>query len=102
MNFTSHFPGNQSKIQSKPPNNQTNNYSRKKFQRTQEQLPPLAIPLSEMYQRLLSIGQIALIPVVPLQPPFPQCYKPDQNYECHISIVGHNIDGCLAFKKKLL
>nr|XP_034893121.1 uncharacterized protein LOC118032519 [Populus alba] len=40
-----------------------------KHQRAQEQLPPLPLPLNEMYQKLLSIGYIAPEPLTPLQPP---------------------------------
>ena len=46
------------------------------FQRVQEQLPPLPLPLNEMYQKLLSIRQIAPEPLPPLQPPYPNWYKP--------------------------
>ena len=38
------------------------------YQRVQEQLPPLPLPLNEMYQKLLSIRHIALEPLAPLQP----------------------------------
>jgi hypothetical protein len=34
------------------------------------------MPLKDMYAKLLSIGQIAPIPTLPLQPPFPIRYKP--------------------------
>jgi hypothetical protein len=33
----------------------------KSFQRVQEQLPPLPLPLNEMYQKLLSIRHVSLI-----------------------------------------
>jgi len=39
-----------------------------KHQRVHEQLPPLPLPLNEMYQKLLSIGHIAPEPLTPLQP----------------------------------
>jgi hypothetical protein len=55
-----------------------------------------------MHKRLLSIGQIALVPLPPLQPPFPAWYKPDQKCEYHAGAPGHNIDGCIAFKRKIL
>jgi len=42
-----------------------------KHQRVQEQLPPLPLPLNEMYQKLLSIRHIALETLTPLQPPYP-------------------------------
>jgi len=41
------------------------------YQRVQEQLPPLPLPLNEMYQKLLSIGQVAPEPLMPVQPPYP-------------------------------
>lgn len=72
------------------------------FQRVQEQLPPLPLPLNEMYQKLLSIGQIAPEPLTPLQPPYPNWYKPELNCEYHAGITGHSIYTCNAFKRKLL
>ena len=55
-----------------------------------------------MYQKLLSIGYIALEPLTPLQPPYPNWYKPDLTCEYHASVVGHNIHACSAFKKRLM
>jgi len=55
-----------------------------------------------MYQRLHSIGQVAPIPLTLLQSPFPQWYKPDKKCEYHAGLVGHNIDGCFAFKRRIL
>jgi len=73
-----------------------------KHQRVQEQLPPLPLPLNEMYQKLLSIGHIAPEPLTPLQPPFPNWYKPDLTCEYHVGAAGHNIHTCSAFKKRLM
>ena len=73
-----------------------------KHQRAQEQLPLLPLPLNEMYQKLLSIGYIAPEPLTPLQPPYPNWYKPDLTCEYHVDIVGHNIHTCSAFKKRLM
>jgi hypothetical protein len=53
-----------------------------------------------MYQRLLSIGQVAFVPLTPLQPPFPNWFKPDKKCKYHVGVVSHNIDGCVAFKEK--
>ena len=55
-----------------------------------------------MYQKLLSIGQIAPEPLTPLQPPYPNWYKPELNCEYHAGITGHSIYTCNAFKRKLL
>jgi hypothetical protein len=72
------------------------------YQRVPEQLPPLPLPLNEMYQKLLSIGHIAPEPLASVQPPYPNWYKPKLNCEYHAGIVGHNIHTCNAFKRKLL
>ena len=103
LNFASPFPGNQTNTQNNL-NNQANNTfcPRRNFPPDQEQLPPLPMPLTKMYQRLLSIGQVVPVPLIPLQPPFPNWYKPDQKCEYHAGAVGHNIDGCLGFKRKIL
>ena len=73
-----------------------------KHQRVQEQLPLLSLPLNEMYQKLLSIGHIALKPLTPLQPPYPNWYRPNLAYDYHASVVRHNIHTCSAFKKRLM
>jgi len=70
------------------------------YQRVQEQLPPLPLPLNEMYQKLLSIGHVALEPLTPVQPPYPNWYKPKLNCEYHAGIVGHSIHTCNVFKRK--
>eukprot|EP00258_Populus_trichocarpa_P023615 XP_024439634.1 uncharacterized protein LOC112323891 [Populus trichocarpa] len=72
------------------------------YQRVQEQLPPLPLPLDEMYQKLLSIGQVAPEPLTPVQPPYPSWYKPELTCEYHVGIAGHSIHTCNAFKRKLL
>eukprot|EP00258_Populus_trichocarpa_P039875 XP_024455894.1 uncharacterized protein LOC112327337 [Populus trichocarpa] len=72
------------------------------YQRVQEQLPSFPLPLNEMYQKLLSIGHIAPEPLPPVQPPYPNWYKPELNCEYHAGIVGYNIYTCNAFKRKLL
>jgi hypothetical protein len=72
------------------------------YQRVQEQLPPLLLPLNEMYQKLLSIGHIALEPLAPMRPLYPTWYNPELNCEYHAGIAGHSIHTCNAFKRKLL
>jgi len=73
-----------------------------KHQRIQEQRPPLPLPLNEMYQKLLSIGYIAPEPLTPLQPPYPNWYKPDLTCEYHAGAARHNIHTCSAFKNRLI
>jgi hypothetical protein len=76
--------------------------SQTKHQRIQEQLPPLSLPLNEIYQKLLSIRHVAPEPLTPLQPPYPNWYNPDLTCEYHAGTAGHNIHTCSAFKKRLM
>jgi hypothetical protein len=72
------------------------------YQKVQEQLPPLPLPLNEMYQKLVSIGQVAPEPLTPMQPPYPNWYKPELTCEYHVGVAGHSIHTCNTFKRKLL
>ncbi|XP_052304654.1 uncharacterized protein LOC127904525 [Populus trichocarpa] len=98
INFNQTFSPNRTNNQS----NYQNHYQRPHTKYTSEQLPPLPMPLKDMYTKLLSIGQIALIPTLPLQPPFPIWYKPELACEYHGGNPGHGIETCYAFKKRLL
>jgi len=88
--------------QTKFPTNNQSNYQRRNNQQPEEQLPPLPITLKELYAKLLSIGQIAPIPIPPIQPPFPTWYNPEVTCEYHAGNAGHSIETCVAFKKRVL
>nr|XP_034900655.1 LOW QUALITY PROTEIN: uncharacterized protein LOC118038417 [Populus alba] len=64
----------------------------------------IAEPLEkrELYAKLLSIGQIAPLPIPPMQPPFPAWYNPEVTCEYHAGHAGHSIEACFAFKRKVL
>jgi hypothetical protein len=98
INFNQPFSPNRTNNQS----NYQNHYQRPHTKYTSEQLPPLPMPLKDMYAKLLSIGQIAPIPTLPLQPPFPIWYKPELACEYHGGNPGHGIETCYAFKKRLM
>lgn len=70
MNFTKPFTLNQTKRINSQPNIQ-NNHQSQNIRYTLEQLPPLPMYLKDLYAKLSSIGHIAPIPALPLQPPFP-------------------------------
>jgi hypothetical protein len=101
-NFNFPIPARKLEPQDHQVKNQAESFPKRNYQRTQEQLPPLSLPLNEMYQKLLSIGQVVPVPLTPLQPPYPSWYKPDLTCEYHTDIAGHNIHTCNAFKRKLL
>jgi hypothetical protein len=69
---------------------------------SKKKLPQLPLPLNEMYQKLLSIGQVAPEPLTLVQPPYPSWYKPELTCDYHAGVTGHSIHTCNAFKRKLL
>ncbi|XP_073259781.1 uncharacterized protein [Populus alba] len=97
MNFAKPFNTNRANPQ---PNNQNNQRPYTGY--SSEQLPPLPMPLKDLYAKLLSIGQIAPILLPPIQPPFPLWYKPELTCEYHAGNPGHGIETCYAFKRRLL
>jgi hypothetical protein len=99
INFTKSLSVNQP---TNPLENQAKNNPRRAYQRNQEQLLPLPIPLREMYAKLLSICHMIPLLFPPLKPLFLNWYKPDLTCEYHAGNLDHNIDTCLAFKRKLL
>jgi hypothetical protein len=101
-NFNFPIPARKPEPQNHQIKNQAESFLKNNYQKTQEQLPPLPLPMNEMYQKLLSIGQVAPVPLAPLQPPYPSWYKPDLTCEYHVDVTGHNIHTCNAFKRKLL
>jgi hypothetical protein len=60
------------------------------------------MPLKVLYAKLLSIGQITLILLPPIQLPFPIWYKPELTCEYHAGNPGHGIETYYAFKRRLL
>jgi hypothetical protein len=55
-----------------------------------------------MYQKLLSIKDVALEPLTPLQPTYPNWYKPDLICKYYAGAAGYNIQTCSALKKMLM
>jgi len=100
-NFNFPIPTRKLEPQNQQVKNQAESFPKKNYQKTQEQ-PSLLLPLNEMYQKLLSIRQVAPVPLTPLQPPYPSWYKPDLTCEYHAGVAGHIIHTCNAFKIKLL
>jgi hypothetical protein len=101
INFTKPLHPNSPSRINHPPNSQ-NNYQRPYTKYTSEQLPPLPMPLKDLYAKLLSIRQITPILLPPIQPPFLKWYKPELACEYHANNPGHEIETCYAFKRKLL
>jgi len=95
MNFNKPFSPNRT-------NYQSNNHQRQNTKYILEQLPPLPMPLKDLYAKLLSIGHIAPIPALPLQPLFPIGHKPELTCDYHAGNPWHDLETCYTFKRRLL
>ena len=62
---------------------------------------PVPAPLSHIYRALLQGGRIQPVFTRPLQPPFPEWYKPDVTCEFHSNVPGHSTDQCFTLKRKV-
>ena len=100
INFTKPSIPNQS-YQKKFPINNQNSYRKRDNQQPEEQLQPLPITLKELFAKLLSIGQITPQPIPFMQSPFPFCCNPKLTCEYHVGNVGHRIETCVAFNKRV-
>ena len=101
INFYKPFIPNQPHQIKFPAHNQ-NSYQRRDNRQLEEQLPPLLMTLKELYAKLLSIGQIAPLPLPLMQPPFTTWYNPELACEYHVGNMSHSIEKCVAFKKRVL
>jgi hypothetical protein len=55
-----------------------------------------------MYLHLLNIEQVTPIHALTMHSPFLYWYKPDLKCEYHSDALGHSIETCITFKKKVL
>ncbi|KAL4342593.1 hypothetical protein GQ457_08G002670 [Hibiscus cannabinus] len=62
---------------------------------------PIPISYKELYPQLLKAQLVGPIFVKPLQPPYPDWYDVNARCEYHPEIHGHNIENCIAFKRRV-
>ncbi|GKV36242.1 hypothetical protein SLEP1_g44391 [Rubroshorea leprosula] len=55
----------------------------------------------DMFRKLVAAGIVTLVPMVPLNPPFPTWYNSQARCEYHSGGVGHDLENCLALKHRL-
>ncbi|RDY08028.1 hypothetical protein CR513_07784, partial [Mucuna pruriens] len=51
--------------------------------------------------KLLQKNVIAVLPLEPLEPPYPRSYDPNAKCEYHARAMGHSIERCWSFKHKV-
>ncbi|RDY10265.1 hypothetical protein CR513_05249, partial [Mucuna pruriens] len=62
---------------------------------------PIPLPYSTLFPLLLKRGMIAILPLKPLEPPYPRSYDPNEKCDYHSRAVGHSIERCWSLKHKV-
>ncbi|RDY14350.1 hypothetical protein CR513_00598, partial [Mucuna pruriens] len=62
---------------------------------------PIPLPYSTLFPLLLERGMIAILPLKPLEPPYPRSYDPNAKCDYHSGVVGHSTERCCNLKHKV-
>ena len=62
---------------------------------------PIPMTYSELYSKLFQDHMVAPIPEVPVKQPCPKWYNPNAQCEYHLGGIGHTIEDCISFKKRV-
>ncbi|KAL4021671.1 hypothetical protein IC575_020477 [Cucumis melo] len=55
----------------------------------------------ELLRQLIQNRQLALIPMIPIRPPYPKWFDSNARCDYHAGGVGHSTENCLALKRKV-
>ncbi|GKV24161.1 hypothetical protein SLEP1_g33808 [Rubroshorea leprosula] len=67
-------------------------------QQVRRHFDKLPLSYTEVFQKLVAVGIVTLVPMLPVKPPFPAWYNPQARCEYHSGGVGHDLENCLALK----
>lgn len=70
-------------------------------ERPKQIIEPIPMTYTELYSKLLEAGVVSPVPLSEIKPPFPSWYDPEAHCEYHASGAGHNLENCMAFKRKV-
>ena len=56
---------------------------------------------TELLPQLIQNRQLAPIPMIPIQPPYPKWYDSNARCDYHAGGVGHSTENCLALKRNV-
>ncbi|KAA0036947.1 uncharacterized protein E6C27_scaffold86G00270 [Cucumis melo var. makuwa] len=65
------------------------------------QFDPIPMTYTELLPQLIQNRQIASIPMIPIQPPYPKWYDSNARCDYHAGGVGHSTENCLALKRNV-
>ncbi|RDY00987.1 hypothetical protein CR513_15740, partial [Mucuna pruriens] len=78
---------------SNAPSNQPNRRSRV--------FTPIPMTYTTLFPLLLQKNMIAILPLKPLEPPYPKSYDPNMKCDYHAGAVGHSTERCWGSKHKV-
>ncbi|KAL4010976.1 hypothetical protein IC575_028018 [Cucumis melo] len=62
---------------------------------------PIPMTYTELLPQLIQNRQLASIPMIPIQPPYPKWYDSNARCDYHAGGVGHSTENCLALKRNV-
>ncbi|RDY12611.1 hypothetical protein CR513_02559, partial [Mucuna pruriens] len=62
---------------------------------------PIHMTYTALFPKLLQKNLIAVLPLKPLEPPYPRSYDPNTKCDYHAGAVGHSTERCWSFKHKV-
>ncbi|TYK16441.1 uncharacterized protein E5676_scaffold21G002390 [Cucumis melo var. makuwa] len=62
---------------------------------------PVPMTYTELLPQLIQNRQLALIPIIPIQPPYPKWYDSNARCDYHAGEAGHSTENCSALKRKV-
>ncbi|KAA0040172.1 uncharacterized protein E6C27_scaffold118G00070 [Cucumis melo var. makuwa] len=62
---------------------------------------PVPMTYTELLPQLIQNRQLALIPIIPIQPPYPKWYDSNAQCDYHAGEAGHSTENCSALKRKV-
>ncbi|TYK04059.1 uncharacterized protein E5676_scaffold3019G00010 [Cucumis melo var. makuwa] len=65
------------------------------------QFDPIPMTYTELLPQLIQNRQLAPIPMIPIQPPYPKWYDSNARCDYHAGGVGYSTENCLALKRKV-
>ncbi|KAA0056622.1 uncharacterized protein E6C27_scaffold288G001420 [Cucumis melo var. makuwa] len=62
---------------------------------------PIPMTYTELLPQLIQNRQLAPIPMIPIQPPYPKWYDSNARCDYHAGGMGHSTENCLALKRNV-
>ncbi|RDX94421.1 hypothetical protein CR513_23207, partial [Mucuna pruriens] len=62
---------------------------------------PIAMTYTELLPHLIHNSLVVLIPLKPIQPPYPKTYDPNAKCDYHASVISHTTENYWGLKHKL-